>query len=514
MKLRHFLPNYQLDEVRMSPSALQKFANSPEAEGIIAGFEAELIFSNATEDSPGDRYYPDWEVDEPVSSISDILEFFSNNEDGFGIDRQEYAELKQKLTHEYKSWAANEQSDTHQHSEHAWLRDIGIEYASDAYTEFDLRWPLVIDNDDDSGEFNNDVAQKYADDLSDELGIKTIVSDRYHGADRDSETWIFEPDSSIRPDSNTDMPVEIVSPPMPLNVCLARMAEFFNWANEKNAYANTSTGFHMSVSLPNLGGDVDYIKLALFLGDEHVLQEFGRSFNSYTKSAMKRIRERVNLGAVYIPDAFDLMKKGLVDLAYSVIMKDNTFDKYSSINPHNTAYVEFRSAGNKDYFHDIKKLQNTLLRYALAMSIAGNPQAERQEYYKKLYKLVSVNTGDTSIDLFSKYASGNITRDELIKKWTNLVLRSGSTSAQRAAAAKRISSKQPAGAESASRSSSPQQRFTGTWRVILGGEEVTTVPGATQGLANAAAMIWIRNQGPEFLSSRNTQEVEVYPIYR
>ena len=78
-------------------------------------------------------------------------------------------------------------------------------------------------------------------------------------------------------------------------------------------------------------------------------------------------------------------------------------------------YIEFRSAGG-DYFQNINLVKNTLLRYVRAMAIAADPNAEKREYAKKLYKLFSIepnNKNTNSIKLFSMYASGQIGKLEL-----------------------------------------------------------------------------------------------------
>jgi hypothetical protein len=57
-----------------------------------------------------------------------------------------------------------------------------------------------------------------------------------------------------------------------------------------------------------------------------------------------------------------------------------------------------------------------MLRYARAMQIAADPSAERQEFAKKLYKLVAPE-GDSQLALFSQYAAGAIDKDQLKKQW-------------------------------------------------------------------------------------------------
>jgi hypothetical protein len=175
-----------------------------------------------------------------------------------------------------------------------WLRDRGWRLMSDIAYNFDVTWPhMTITGGSSEGGFNEEAAQQLADSLSETLGVKTTVSTGYHGATRDTSTWIFEPDGSLDADDDANMPVEIVSPPMPLAKTLEILPKFFEWAEDNGAYANDSTGFHMSVSMPEHEGNMlDYTKLALFLGDEYVLKQFGREANTYAKSAIKKYVKR------------------------------------------------------------------------------------------------------------------------------------------------------------------------------------------------------------------------------
>ena len=119
------------------------------------------------------------------------------------------------------------------------------------------------------GGWSESNADHLADSLAKALGVKVKVSGGYHNATRDDTSWIIEPDISLESDESDNMTAEIVSPPMPLDECLTKMEEFFAWAESEGAYANSSTGFHMGVSLPTkFHEDVDFTKLALFLGDE------------------------------------------------------------------------------------------------------------------------------------------------------------------------------------------------------------------------------------------------------
>jgi hypothetical protein len=515
-----------LDEVKMSPSALMKWATSPEAEGIRAGFEAELIFRDTTNNGDSDyEMEPDYDADERVGSISQIIEFFNNGEYG-GLSSRQEARLQEQLDEAYYEWYDEQmQSDFKDEAEDLirkvlvdegdWDEDNEIQkqlalldlsddeinevikageaaprftkysdqqaYAKenplyqkylDAQSEAEglldelvndevrtqgANWDAALDDfrdnyqiDDDSGFFNDvglrwmsDVASEYSldwpymtggggndggrdwDDIGDSLqsviDMPVKVSSGYHQATRREGQWIVEPDSSLSPDDREDYGLEIVSPPMPLLVALEKLQQVTDWANdpsEGNCYTNESTGLHMGVSVPYRGGDVDYLKLILFLGDEYVLQSFGREANTYTKSAMKSFRENIKSGRADPAGAMKLMQHGLLELAQREIQKGVGQSKYTSAHIQN-GYIEFRSAGGDwlaEESADPEKLSSTMLRYARAMQIAADPATDRREYAKKLYKLIAPE-GDSQLALFSQYASGELTAEQLKKKW-------------------------------------------------------------------------------------------------
>jgi len=514
----------QIDEVRMGSSDFAKFLQTPLAKEMKAGFEAELIFRGGA----GDRrdyydydpeYEPDYDMNETVYSIEDIIDFYRNG-DFADIGRAQAIRIRDEMMEDYLEWrfeqriedfesraqplisdwiyeneideddaleeylrnemeltdeqvkealeagkryakritsskmqkeireevpaydnfltasnAIDEQvssrveqaieerdviwdrveeefmddDDGNDYGEEEWLRSRDIRTARDIEGEYDLNWPHMIDVNDSSsqdGEFNKSYAETLADSLEQDLGVTTTVSGGYHSARRDETTWIFEPDSSLEADDSEDMPVEIVSPPMSLPETNEILPKFFKWAEENGAYANESTGFHMSVSLPNHNPeDIDFTKLALFLGDQYVLDSFGRAANTYAASALGKIKGKAK--SIDIPEAFKQMKTDLSKMASDSLSKSSGFGKYTSINPKN-GYIEFRSAGGSDYFNDMKKIQNTLIRYAYATSIASNDKIERNEYAKKLYKLLSSVEDKNSdiINLFSQYSAG------------------------------------------------------------------------------------------------------------
>jgi Putative amidoligase enzyme len=517
-----------LDEVKMSPTSLRQFADSPEAKGIRAGFEAELIFPGLGE-TEDEELEPDMDQDERAYSVQQVIDFFSNDDWGYGMSDRTARQVEEELDDMYLEWRDEQirrdfQYDSEDLITELWLEDrpmterihdaltsgmdlsddeadavirfhdrikrdeikgsemseaeldmrqqysqarsialdvleedvqgsidtqdsiydqaldnfrdnwsgdddsffsdIGLRYMSDIQNNFNLDWPyMTTTGRGGEGGYSVDSANDLARDLRSTLGVKTLTSGGYHSAARDNSHWIFEPDSSLTTDTYDDMPVEIVSPPMPLKECLTKMDEFFAWAKGHDAYANSSTGFHMGVSLPTqFNEDVDYVKLILFLGDQYVLEQFGREGVTYCASAMKKLKNRIgNDRGSAIADALKLMKHNLIELAHRSLADNSGFGKYTSINPKGN-YIEFRSAGGADYFDDIDRLKLTMLRYARAMSIAGNPAADRNEYYKKLYKLISPKENDPALALFSRFSAGELNADELKKQWAELAL--------------------------------------------------------------------------------------------
>ena len=301
-------------------------------------------------------------------------------------------------------------------------------YMSDITNEFDLDWPYWRGGETSGGDRTVD---DIADSLSRALGGPEVRgSSGYHSIRRRPGLWIIEPDGSLDPDDrDSEAGLEVVSPPMPLPQALAALNEVIDWANgDGDAYTNSSTGLHMGVSIPYKGGNVDYVKLILFMGDKYVLDRFGRSANSYTRSALEKLisiqrGRRENSSMLQTASALDLMRSNLIELAADLVRNSVGQDKYTSAHIKD-GYIEFRSPGG-DYLakadEEIGALEETMLRFARSMYIAGRPDVERKEYSKKLYKLLDAQESE-SLKLFVDYSTGRINQEELKKSWAQQVL--------------------------------------------------------------------------------------------
>jgi len=309
-----------------------------------------------------------------------------------------------------------------------YLEDEGYRWMSDLpYSDYDLYWPFMTSSGD------ND-ATEAAESFRNAVGRPVNVSGSYHGVRKEGE-YTVEPDGSLDADDSDDAGLEFVSPPLPLDQMINDLNRTVAWAKEYGCYTNQSTGLHMNVSVPNFSREkLDYVKLAILLGDQYVLQQFGRLSNTYTKSALGKVKQLIQNRPEQVQTALQQMKNSLASEAARVIHNGNT-DKYTSINT-KEGYIEFRSPGGDWLNADLPKLENTLLRFVVALDAACDPQKYRQEYLKKLYKLLEPTTDEygnmvqqfanymttvggvsqTTMKDFRRAALGNLQQANLVKK--------------------------------------------------------------------------------------------------
>ena len=494
-----------LDEVNMSPSALSKFATTPQAQAMTIGFEAEMLVPGLKYDDDDDEDYGgvsqaqyvyrrdsgNWDLskDAPFptdkewvkkvlawASESSMLDaedignirvelldmkkdfvrsvgkksvvsaeivkpenlkwiakqIYDNNDGGYRAGGFSQKDLRNTImrepTYEYgvpklareiyrKKMIADLTPEEYEKLFKKFLKDAGqIDTISDWFLEWaqpNSSWafyPFL------TGTLPQDSKELTVKELANSwkavIGAKVKYGGGYHGLQRDATSWILEPDGSI---SGKDNGIELISPPMPLQQGLTALDTFFGWASEHGYYGNDSTGFHVGVSLPSeLQANIDPLKVVMLLGDKYVLDLFDRSSNAYTQSSLGQVKElltsrRTNVKA---EDYAKVLRNNLAKTAQAIVnrMGDN---KYVSVHLKSN-YIEFRSAGG-NFLEHIDDIKNTVLRYVQVMAIAADPQAYREEYAKKLYKLISKNIpqGDDQLANFAMYASGLIDQNVL-----------------------------------------------------------------------------------------------------
>lgn len=299
--------------------------------------------------------------------------------------------------------------------EHIYLKGESYRYMSDLpYNDYNVYWPYFTSS--SGGDVSID---EVANDFANAIGKPVNASYSYHGARREAGTYVVEPDSSLEADEDRDGGLEFVSPPMPVDEMLSDFQKVIQWAKAKGCYTNQSTGLHMNVSVPNFSREnCDYVKLALLLGDRYILEQFGRVANTYTKSSLNKIIDSIKHNPERAQELFQQIKTNLHHSASKIIHSGIT-DKYTSINAHQ-GYIEFRSPGG-DWLNDNwAKLESTLLRFVVALDAACDPQKYRQDYLKKLYRLLQPYQPQQPssglmdpVAVFAKFSAGQLSKDEL-----------------------------------------------------------------------------------------------------
>ena len=461
-----------LNEINMSPTSLEKFADTPFAKSMKVGFETEMYIPglggeegdeeeeedmDANEDFPGTASYRDRQRDvmdffvSDYNTRSDVESALESFYEAFSEYQYETYDNEFEGTDDYKDAVQEELGDTpmdeaserelddakdnvrtnwmEENEEYTWGRFLSRNSIDDMYdwmrwvnrnTRESLTWPHYTYSR-SREEPTTDIGD-VVDDFRRTTGYKARASSGYHGATRDESTWIFEPDSSLdSPNDDGDGGIELVSPPMNLEDGLAALENVFDWAKSNDYYTNRTTGFHIGVSIPNQTlENIDHLKVIMLLGDEYVLKAFGRAGSRWTKSSFDQAKREVRgrNARKNVPAILDKMRGGLQDIAKKEINKllVPRGDRYVSVNI-KPNYIEFRSAGG-NYFEQYEKIRNTMLRYVRVIGAAADTEDASREYQKKLYKFVSAGIGekDNTMQLFAKYTAGAIDKEQLVKE--------------------------------------------------------------------------------------------------
>ena len=290
-----------------------------------------------------------------------------------------------------------------------WVNDneVYIDIEEDLETRYDKTWDEVKEI----------VAKSLLN--SPELGISKF-------GESSNGQWKLTDDGSITDKDGNEYPnivgygYELISPPLAASEALESMQKVFDWMSRHKIETNQSTGFHINISMDNLDS-LDPVKLILFLGDDYVLNKFDRSTSKYTKSQIQNLFWYVKNSN----PAKDLKhENGIYTIAKRVLLSS---EKYRSVNfkklTLENPYLEFRSVGNEDYHRRSEAILDTIGRFLVALNIACDPEAYKQEFLKKLVLLGANNKDEMSDDPLASLITGVVdVYDGAIndlKKWGN-----------------------------------------------------------------------------------------------
>lgn len=249
-------------------------------------------------------------------------------------------------------------------TEEDWLQEIGLESMRDVYEKYadeEVKWPYV----------NTDASiERIAAYFGKSVNMPYNWSPVYHGAIREPGKYAIEPDTSIEPaDKVSEIGVEFVSPPLPMDQILQQLNAVKGWATKVRAYTNESTGLHINVSLPGLDwNNLDYVKLALLSGDDYVAKSLGRYGNDYCKSVMRILQNTVETQPESAIKLLDQMKSHMNTMASKVIHSGKTEHRHGiNVKP---GYIEFRSVGGDWLNENFGAIKQSLDRYIVALNAA------------------------------------------------------------------------------------------------------------------------------------------------
>ena len=340
--------------------------------------------------------------DEDAAFEEYVNESWTNHGDYYDSAREEFEqEHRDEFTD--RDWLEEEDINTMGHVEDHWS---GI-----------VTWPHWTHPEEDGGFAIDEVAK----DFSNYVGRDVVNGGGYHdlgGSERsrlNADAYIVEVDSSINAKSG-DAGLEFVSPPLSIPEMMQDLKKIAEWTKARDCYTGLKhkTGLHMNISVPGYDEDnLDYLKLAILLGDEHVLRSFERlvvSGLNYAVSSMQLIRDRIEKNPETTQKLLDQLK-GHLDHAASKVIHSGATQKYTSINVQNNR-VEFRGPGGdwiRDLQSDPAKIPNTIMRMVVALDAACDPEKYKKEYQTKLYKLLNPKGqndeyGDM-LNEFAKYVS-------------------------------------------------------------------------------------------------------------
>lgn len=305
---------------------------------------------------------------------------------------------------EYKEWLENYFGDglPDQLYVFDWVMEA-TDYGETRISSYDVESGLMMDlpypreDEDDEGGFDED-SQSFGDLVDDVMdGDSPEVGD-YHSSSNYS-SWRVENDTSLNSGG-----VEIISPILTLDDGIKAIENMFNWIKK---YANTdsSCGFHINMSFE--GYDMkkfDWLKLLMFVEEGSIYKDFDRKNNSYAKRIVDYFRENnSDLGKDYYK-IISSDKDGLNTVKKKISAGKLFGVNFSSIEEGSrNARIEFRYMGGK-YHTKQKEVVQNILRYAAWMKIALDPNYKKNEYLKKLVKLIDKGDKRTShLDINKKY---------------------------------------------------------------------------------------------------------------
>ena len=365
-----YLPGYiddWIEENRDEDGLIQDFMNSGNGptEDAVQEYKEQFAeddpneFENREEDGwDDDNWARDLINEEYEYEYEDFLREIANDDDQLRDDAFNECEGD----HSMEDWI-NDQW----YSMSAFLDDYGYEYSSE------------------SGSVEGVASELYRGWIEKNSKFDEYPEYGEYGSTGVTDRWAVETDSSIDPDEGAG--AELISPVFSnAREMLEEMKSLFEWS-EGEFGTNSTTGLHITMSWQGDKSKPNKLKMAMLLGDEYLLDVFGRLRNSYTRSQYRNVlkyAEEIDTGKL---ENFEKLE--------AVLQKGISRDKFSSINfkgqkdsSSGNELIEFRIAGGRDYNEMYKEVVQACVRYGTIMKAGYEPDAFRQDYIKAVSRLL------------------------------------------------------------------------------------------------------------------------------
>lgn len=248
---------------------------------------------------------------------------------------------------------------------------------------------------------------KLAKDFEETFGVHLYQKHEYLKIPNHERTvWRVMEDSTIGGEDNKLGGAEVTSPAMDMEDGLDALEEMLQFIDQKGS-TNSDTGLHIRVSFkqPKQIEDIDWFKVALFMGDERVLSDFDRRRTTYAQTPMDRIRQYFKDQIAKIGGdpsraiAEIIRQEGFTNLVQPMrdMFINNESDRYSTFNVtgfrDHQGRIEFRVWGNDKYERRLDEIKRTLFQFCYAVILGSTPELHFDTYMKKIFKLIRPEEG-------------------------------------------------------------------------------------------------------------------------
>ncbi|MFA5490002.1 MAG: amidoligase family protein [Candidimonas sp.] len=252
--------------------------------------------------------------------------------------------------------------------------------------------------------------------LAETIGDYTVIVGDEKDENKDYSKWYIESDASL--DSyRTDYGAEITSP------------VFENYDDFKNTLTNLLTkirednigftdsrcGLHINIGTKK-PLSFDYVKLAVFLGEEYLRKLFERYGSSESIASHIDTLFDFELDQTKFNQNFDQIVNELNEIFKHSFEGDKSFVFNHLPHYEGKNYIEFRAIGGKNYEKNILEIVQHINRFVYTLRLSATDY-KKQEYMKKIYKLIYPNENNKDFTILLRKAKEEISNDRYFDKF-------------------------------------------------------------------------------------------------